>query len=42
MQNIIIWLIVDNKDERKYYRYGYPDKDYLRRVKEELRLKGIV
>lgn len=24
------------------YRFGYPDEDYLSRVKEELKAKGIV
>lgn len=25
-----------------YNRFGYPDEDYLSRVKEELKAKGIV
>lgn len=25
-----------------FYRFGYPDEDYLSRVKEELKAKGIV
>ena len=26
---------------RYHHRYGYPDPDYLRRVKEDLAAKGI-
>ena len=26
---------------RLYYSFGYPDPDYLSRVQEELRLKGV-
>ncbi|KAK3512479.1 hypothetical protein QTP70_014615 [Hemibagrus guttatus] len=41
--NVVIWNDIHHKTNRNGgpQRYGYPDPDYLNRVKEELKAKGI-
>uniref|UniRef100_A0A8C2ENK2 E3 ubiquitin-protein ligase n=1 Tax=Cyprinus carpio TaxID=7962 RepID=A0A8C2ENK2_CYPCA len=43
MDNVVIWNDVHHKTNRNGgpESYGYPDPDYLKRVKNELKAKGI-
>ena len=45
VQTLLFHLVVNSTSPSKYikllYSYGYPDPNYLHRVKEELKAKGI-